>query len=319
MARLLATVLAALVFAPAALADGGPSPGLSLGWPGVSGGELHYVTHVGPGGTDVLALRGRGGSAAVRGHLAGPWGVPVVTWEGDAGGLSTDGRTLVLQRWTYGRPQTTILQPRTRFVVLDTRSLRLTQHLTLRGDFSFDALSPDARTLYLIEHDSFRNLTEYRVRAYDLAARRLLPQIIADRTSWETAMAGYPLSRITSRDGSWVYTLYQRSDGGKPFVHALDARHRTAVCLDLAWHGSQNDLWQTKLALDESRGTLALRDRDVSTDVALRVQLPSRARGGSQAGFPAKLAGGLGGGMAAALLFVGALRLHRRRGEPAPA
>jgi hypothetical protein len=45
-------------------------------------------------------------------------------------------------------------------------------------------------------------------------------------------MAGLPLSRASSPDGRWAYTLYD-ADGGEPFVHALDTVGRTAVCIDL--------------------------------------------------------------------------------------
>ena len=55
-------------------------------------------------------------------------------------------------------------------------------------------------------------------------------------------MAGIPLARATSADRGWVYTLY---NGGTShaFVHALDTKHRTARCIDLPWHGEdQNGL-----------------------------------------------------------------------------
>jgi hypothetical protein len=45
-------------------------------------------------------------------------------------------------------------------------------------------------------------------------------------------MRGYPITRVTSADGRWVYTLYARVNGPS-FIHALDSVHRQAVCLDL--------------------------------------------------------------------------------------
>ena len=53
---------------------------------------------------------------------------------------------------------------RTTFAVVDTRRLAVRRHLALRGDFSFDAISPDGRTMYLIEY-SARDLNNYAVRA----------------------------------------------------------------------------------------------------------------------------------------------------------
>jgi hypothetical protein len=44
-------------------------------------------------------------------------------------------------------------------------------------------------------------------------------------------MHGRPLSRATSRDGRFAYTLYD--SGTTPFVHALDTSTVSAKCIDL--------------------------------------------------------------------------------------
>ena len=164
-----------------------------------------------------------------------------------------DGRTLVLgQRPGNG------LAPATRFAVLSTRSFRIRRAFTLRGDFAFDALSPDGRLLYVIEHVSAQDASRYRVRAYDLAAGRLLARVIADKREGTQVMAGYPIARATSADGGWIYTLY-RNDAGSPFVHALDARNAAAVCIDLPWQGSQDRLSGARLALSADGKSLDLR------------------------------------------------------------
>ncbi|HEY8775597.1 MAG TPA: hypothetical protein VIM33_03835, partial [Gaiellaceae bacterium] len=41
-----------------------------------------------------------------------------------------------------------------------------------------------------------------------------------------------PLTRTTSPDGRWAYTLYDGA-GNTPFVHALDTSKREARCIDL--------------------------------------------------------------------------------------
>ena len=61
-------------------------------------------------------------------------------------------------------------------------------------------------------------------------------------------MYGFPLARATSPDGGRVYTLYQR-EGGSPFVHALDTRHRSARCIDLPVAANQAVLDNATLAL----------------------------------------------------------------------
>ena len=54
-------------------------------------------------------------------------------------------------------------------------------------------------------------------------------------------MTGVPVTRTSSLDGRWAYTLYDSQE--HPFVHALDTARRTAVCIDLddlprAWGSS---------------------------------------------------------------------------------
>src|SRR5690349_3470139 len=171
-----ALVLAS-ISAPAARADGGPSPGLLLGGPGVlsANGAVRYVA-LGVGKwTVVEAVRTAGGRVLRSGVLAGGWGIPTVAFDGTAGGLSRDNRTLVLAEPGYGLPR----PASTRFEIVDPHTFGV-ETITLGGDFSFDALSPDGRRLYLIQHLATTGTDRYVVRAYDLTRERLLPQAIAD-------------------------------------------------------------------------------------------------------------------------------------------
>jgi len=70
------------------------------------------------------------------------------------------------------------------------------------------ALSPDGATLYLIQYTSRRDPTRYEVRAYDLPRDRLRPGAIVDPREPDERMRGFPITRSTSRDGRWAYTLY---------------------------------------------------------------------------------------------------------------
>jgi hypothetical protein len=225
-----AAVLAFFVIfaAASAAAATGPSPGVMQGGDGVARAEISYDTVF--GGETTLAVR-RDGEVVRSVKLRGDWGIPLVTF-GQAGGLSHDGRTLVLAQ---GDPPRAALRTSSRFLVLDTRHLSARQaRIALRGDFSFDALSPHGRVLYLIQHVSTRDLTRYRVRAYDLAKRRLLPRVIADKRQASWTMRGYPMARATGPGGRWEYTLYSQG-GNYPFVHALDTVTRTAVCIGIPW------------------------------------------------------------------------------------
>ena len=221
--------LALAIPAGPAAADGLPLP-VEESPNGVasSDGASRYLTVTLRGRTAVLAQRAATGAVTSRATLRGRYGIPLVAYDSSAGGLSTDGRTLVLIRPRAGFPRRT-----TTFAVLSTRrSLRLRKTVRLVGDFSYDALSRDGRSLFLINYISPTDPTKYRVRVYDLVRNRLDPNPIVDPREAPDEMNGFALSRVASRDGRWAYTLYQGSDG-KPFIHALDTRDRKAVCIDL--------------------------------------------------------------------------------------
>jgi hypothetical protein len=244
-----------------ALADGGVSPGVAFGGAGITD-EARGVRYVAvPAGRGTLVATVSLSGGVVRGwrHLAGSYGVPMVTYSSETAGLSHDLTTLVLEQ---GRGPG-ILRRTTRFVLLDTRRMRRRGTIALSGDFSFDALSPDLRTLYLIEHLSTTDVTSYAVRAYDIATGRLLPDPIVDPREDPGEMQGLPMRRTATRDGRWVFTLYQRMSG-TPFVHALDTLGRRAVCLDLPRSWSRSDLSPADFSLTPD-------------ERVVRVAVPSRA------------------------------------------
>lgn len=244
MRRLVLLAVLAIAAAPAAAASG-PSPGVLQGGDGVGAGAISYNTLFGNGRTSLAVWRD---SEVVRTlKLRGNWGIPLVTWS-QAGGLSHDGRTLVLAQGDFSK---TPLRAFSRFLVLDTKRLAVTHRLRLAGDFAFDALSPDGRTLYLVQHTSQVQLTHYRVRAYDLRANRLLGRVIADKRQASWAMNGMPMVRATSPDGRWEYTLYTQGDN-YPFVHALDTVSRTAICVGIPWKWTQ-DMNPTDMAVKNGK------------------------------------------------------------------
>jgi hypothetical protein len=234
--RRAAVLVAVLAFLPASTASAvGPWLGVADGAPGIASTteSVSFVATVQGAGTTVAA-RDESGAVVSRATVPGKWGIPLVTFRGDAGGLSENGRVLVLAQPYGGNGG---LRPSTSFAVMRTKPLALRTTVRLRGDFGFDALSADGRTLYLIQHVSEKNLFSYRVRAYDLRAGKLLAGVIADKRQASWLMNGMPVARATSPDGRWVYTLYSGSDN-YPFVHALDTATRTAVCIGLPWDWS---------------------------------------------------------------------------------
>jgi hypothetical protein len=233
---LVGVALLALLPASAA-ADGLPAVGIDARPLSLPSGEVAYVTESGRHSTRLVERARYGGPMRDR-RLPGSFSIPAVAYDGSPSGLSADGRTLVLisPRVRYPRKRTT-------FAILDARRLALRRRISLKGDFSFDAISPDGRLMYLVEYNT-REIGEYQVRAYDLRARRLLREPVVDPREPDEEMYGLPVTRVADGDGRWAYTLYQSAE--HPFVHALDTERRTAVCIDL---DDLRQVWGATLAL----------------------------------------------------------------------
>src|SRR5262245_50195491 len=170
-----AAVLAAALSLVGAAPAVGPWPGVAASVPS-SSGDVRYTATRDKGVTTVRAIRE--GTVVASTRIAGGYGIPAVTSLGEPGGLSPDGRLLVLvQPPTFAKG----LRAQSRFVVLSTARLARVATIVLPGEFGFDALAPDRRTLYVIQHVSTRDLVRYVVRAYDLQAQRLLPRVIVDK------------------------------------------------------------------------------------------------------------------------------------------
>jgi hypothetical protein len=237
--------LVAFAAAPAASAAGGPPQYAAQGGTGVStpDGTMHFVA-VPAGQNTLIESIAADGSVWNFPSFKGAWGIPMITYR-DPAGLSRDGRTLVVQTLVAGSP--------TKFLVIDTRTMRQRSSFTLPGDYSFDALSPDASRLYLIQRVDASNYSRYIVRAYDLKTQTLLPGRIADRTQRSWVMQGDALTRTTSIGGRWVYTLYM-NQGGTPFIHALDTVKGVAHCIGIPWASTnQSGLGNVVLTLHGRR------------------------------------------------------------------
>jgi hypothetical protein len=292
--------LAAFAVAPAASAAGGPPQYALQGGTGVPSpdGKVHFVAV--PGFADQTTLIesiGSDGSVWNWPSFKGSWGIPIITYR-DPAGLSRDGRTLVVQSLNSGSP--------THFLVLNTRTMHVREQFTLKGNYSFDALSPDASRLYLIQRVDANNYSRYIVRAYDLNTNTLLPGRIADRTQKSWVMQGDAATRTTSPDGRLVYTLYTNI-GGTPFIHALDTVNGVAHCIGIPWASAdQSGLYNVVLTVHGKQLAVHWRSgrRWLSVDASTWRITPAAAPG-----FPWRWIG-LGLGILAA---AGALLLLARR------
>jgi hypothetical protein len=319
--RALRVTIAALVAAGAAAAqagaDGLPVGGVEIGPSGVTrqADDVRYVAlRAGPN-TLVARVEQSGGRVHGTRLLHGRFTIPAVALDGSAAGLSADGRTLVLIR-----PRTGFPRKETALAVLGTGRLRLRETITLAGDFSFDALSPDGSLLYLVQYVDRRDPTRYLVRGYDLGRGRLLPDPVVDPKVFGSVMRGYPVTRAVSPDGRWAYTLYD-GGGGHPFVHALDTAEGTAACIDVEVLAGRSDLMDVRLVVADGgkdvrivagAETVAVIDAETLRLSEPSPPTPAPAADRDDGSAPWALAGGLG-----VLLLAGAtglaLTLRRRR------
>jgi hypothetical protein len=253
-------------------------------------------------------------------EISGDFSLPAVAYDGSPAGLSADGRTLVLIS-----PRTRYPRRRTTLAVLDAKRLGVRRHIGLEGDFSFDAISPNGRLMYLIKYDP-HHFGEYQVRAYDLRARHLLAKPIVDPREPDEEMYGVPVTRASSPDGRWAYTLYDSPE--HPFVHALDTSGRTAACIDLddvpkAWGATLDLRGPTLNVLGPAGGILASIDTRTNSvaaateaEAARRAAAPGARDEAGTSWLP------IAAPIAALLLLGAAMRrrhsLNRGRSEPIP-
>ena len=234
-----------------ALGAGGPVAPVQGEGNGISvaGSPYQYVA-LGAGHSTVVQQLRRTGPVRSSIRLHGSYGIPGVGYDGSTTGLSADGGTLVLAgMFGNGTPRTT------RLIVLGTPHLTVLERIVLRGWFTVDAISPTGHFLYLIHYPS-SDISKYEVRAYDLAHHRLLAAPIVDPHDRGEAMTGFAVTRATSADGRWDYTLYIRPND-VPFIHALDTVALRAVCVDLP-SVNQNDLGNATLHLGPGGSVLSI-------------------------------------------------------------
>jgi hypothetical protein len=282
MRRLAFLFLLALLPTSAALADGCP--------PTACG-----TTSVIQPGSRVLVMRPSGQSGPALGYdlVARRW-----RFSFPSGMLSADGTTFVSAWSSQGRAFTEVVRydartgrARSRWSVggrrmgvsavsANGRSVALVEYretstvlavagrrgrsvLSLRGDYQVEALSPDARLVYLVHWRP----TGYTLENVDLATRKRRPTKLAEP---DERMEGVALAAVGTRDGRWLHTLYVKPDG-ESFVHALDLAVGVGHCIDLPLRGDLVTLGATALTLspDERRLYLAspLRGRVTTVDL----------------------------------------------------
>jgi hypothetical protein len=299
--------------APSAAAGAGfPVVGLDTTQTGATApaDPFRYVALPSGSGTVVVKIDRAGGRTVRHRTLTGTSVVAAVAQDASTTGLSADGSTLVLTAERRAFPARA-----TRLTVLDTATLRPERRLRLRGDFGLDGVSPDGSRLFLIQYRG--SPSDYAVRAYDVARRRLLPRPIVDPREPDEKMTGFPITRSPSADGRWQYTLYQGTD--HPFVHALDTARGRAFCVDVPGL-LPDEIGDMRLAVRHGRVDVvdragaAVRRIDARTFRVSEVRPPAApARAAAPGDDPSS--GGFPWGLAAAVAALGAVAglLLRRR------
>jgi len=142
-------------------------------------------------------------------------------------GLSRSGALLTLE----ATPRPT----ESGFAVVDTRNDSV-KTVTTPGEMTFDVVSDDGATLYLVEH---KPDNRYNVRLFDLGVGRLDDKPIGDLKQVEVStpanvsrglMAGIYQASADGRLSSWHFSLYS-NPGRRPFIHALNVNGRYATCI----------------------------------------------------------------------------------------
>ena len=246
------------------------------------GGSYRYVTvspRTKPALTIVERIDTSDGAIDRWWHLRGSYAIPAVAYDGSAGGLSANGKTLALVNFARTYPP-----PLTKLAILDTevylrhprrpgqqRPRHAIRYLNLRGYFYFQAISPNGSRIYLRHYrthdrgsrhdrasDDF-DLWKLDARTGGLAPRPLT--VSNDRRE----LAGLPISGATSPDGRWTYALYD-GDMRRPFLLALDTVDGRTVRVDLPGLERLTDNpGMLKLRLEEAGRHLAAYPRSPQT------------------------------------------------------
>lgn len=198
--------------------------------------------------TAVARIERDGGRVSRWWSLPGSFQVPAVSYDPDSdGGLTADGETLVLSEvWRTYPPRVS------RFAVLKTQFnyewrgpgrpphfRQFPKFIEVAGAFNLNAISPDGATVYLTHYRVRRGheastgpSDDFVIRALDVESGELLPRPVASTPPLRGPLTGIPVTRASSGDGRWAYTLYL-SDHRNTYLLALDTIAGRAIPVEL--------------------------------------------------------------------------------------
>jgi hypothetical protein len=235
---------------------------LPLGTPAFDWSRYYTVTQL-SGGARLMALDPASGRTLAQTTVPSGYGLPNVGFQGPTAGLSPNGQWLALTSQVKGTGGAIT----TNFLVGSSSLTDSFKTIHVNGDFVFDALSNDGKSLYLIQKMTDPN--HYRVRLYDVAAGSLWPQAVADKREPNEPMNGIRGDSAADPTGNHVYTVYIRQAG--PFIHALPLGQPFAFCIDLP-SKAPNDMekqFHWALAISQDGGSLYAANASLGTVAVL--------------------------------------------------
>lgn len=286
LALFVAVAAAALGSVPA-LAAYTPLFATSGGGGIVRGHTLYYLAYVG-GNTHLVASPTNGGTPRSL-ILGGDWYFP--NSPGGAEGLSHDGKTILLVNLLQKQRSTA-----TTFLVVDPARMKVVRQLTPYANQGVpflltDGLSPDASRLFAVEYTNpVAGLASpcSAEHGYDLNPYRDISATI-HTDAYRKGSMGAPLTRATTPDGRWDYTLYRESGSGRLLIQVLDTVGSSVHCVYLPKGHAVNPA----LSLSDDDRTLAVSSGGPWLDVAVGSWKITRAPGV----FPWVLLGSVLGGL----------------------
>ena len=192
---------------------------LPIGTPAADWSRYYVVTQL-TGSAQLKAIDPASGRTIAQATVPAGFNLPNIAFQGPTAGISPNGQWLALTR---SSPSVT------NFLVGSSSLADSFKTIRVDGDFVFDALSNDGKSLYLIE--KMTDPDHYRVRLYDVGAGALMPQPVADKREQNEPMNGIRGDSAADANGNYVYTVYIREGG--PFIHALPLDEPIAWCVDL--------------------------------------------------------------------------------------
>jgi hypothetical protein len=174
------------------------------------------------------------------------YALPQTTFDGRPGGLSQDGRWLVLDQ--------SGATARSSFLLVNTNTREITHRVNFDGWYEFDAIDNSGTRLYLIHHFADQP-GRYEVAKYSFPTGEMQSPII-EKTGKLRVMQGNRVSTLPDPNGHWQYSLYRGGLEGA-FIHtlSLDMDYGTAWCVDLPGGGTpdQQLAWSITMSPDGKR------------------------------------------------------------------